>query len=240
MRKTVLFIIFNLLFLPLVLHAQEFYSRAELFQKIKSMELISYEKMPSVFWYLTGNDDLFNQRDINIFYLAKAQYERHPENFNAVFNYATVIMSLNSGSDTDLASVQVDEAYRLLERAKKIKPDFLPLYEQQDYLLKYKIFGPFWFGAAQLDENAVALYQDKPDLARLRLSVQEKLIPSGKGDVGAAWQICTALGFKESAAKYAELLRRKNAACEAQIKAELEEMLRLLNRQQKDSLLWGF
>ena len=193
------------------------YTPEELMQKVKNMELISYNRMPQVFWYLAGDEYLSDQNDINVFYVAKNRYERNQKNFAAVFNYATVIMSLECGEGCSCDYVQPDEAYRLLEEAKKLRPDYLPIYKQQDFLLMFKLFGAVWVGPGYSDEDAIAIYRARPDLARQRLAVQEKLLAAGQGDVYTAWQICAALNRTEKAAAYRKLVDAENAEYERQL-----------------------
>ena len=192
------------------------------------MEVLDFKRMPSSFWYLAGDAYLSKQEDINIFYMAKNRYERNPNQFVAVFNYATVILGLNAGEGCACSDMQLDEAYRLLERAQKLRSDYLPVYQQQDFVLMFKIFGPVWAGPGYDEEDAVVLYRKMPDLARKRLAVQEKLIAQGEGDLYTARQICQALQRSASAAKYQQMMEEQKAALRAQRYKTAEEFARNL------------
>ncbi len=201
------------------------YTKTEIMQKVKNMEMLNRNRMPSSFWYLAGDEYLSDQDDINIFYMAKNRYEKNPNNFNAVFNYAVVILSLDAGEGCSCSDLQLDEAYRLLERAKKLNTHSLAVYRQQDFILMFKVFGPVWIGPGYTDEEAIDLYRNMPDLARKRLAVQEKLIAGGEGDLYTAWQISKALNRTESAAKYQQMIQKEQRAASAIVAKGIQEVM---------------
>ncbi len=185
------------------------YSKKEMVEYIDKFKPLNYYQIPAPFWYVAKRPELNNEADILVFRLAEKKYKQHPQNFAAVFNYATLLMSLNADTDDliDCSSAQIQEAYRLLEKAKKLRPDYLPVYAQQDLLLELQIFGaPVYMVYPQYNiyqENPVIpVYREQKELARKRLAVQEKLLASGQGDAVTAYEISVALGLDEKAAVY--------------------------------------
>ena len=190
------------------------YSKREMFETINALKPLNYYQIPAPFWYLTKQQEPDNEVDMLVFRLAEKKYKQYRQNFAAVFNYATLRMSLNADADDlpDCSPAQLQEAYRLLEEAKKLRPDYLPVYAQQDLLLELQIFGiPVYILYPQYniyqDNPLIPVYRKQKDLARKRLAVQEKLLAFGQGDVITAYEISVALGLEEKAAIYKDQAR---------------------------------
>ena len=189
------------------------YTHEELMQKINAREELDFNQMPYPFWYVRSKDGRQNQQDMDAFYAAEKVYKQNPENFNAVLNLATVIMSLNDGRKhgPNVNDMQIGRARRLLEKADKMRPNYLPIYERQDILMFFQAFGYYIYKKkGYTEEIAVAFYRAHPYFARKRLAILQKLLPAGKGDMYAAYHICKALGLKEEA-YYREEIRKWEA-----------------------------
>lgn len=217
-------------------HANE-YTDDELEQKVRKMERIELSRMPGTFQYQKYDRYLENQQQINIFYLAKSRYEKNPGNFNAVYNYAVIIMSESwTDGGISISDRQVDEAYKIFEKAKKMRPDFLQIYEHQDFLVEYRIFGPQWIGPCLEDAQIIAAYRAHPDLARRRLALQEKLLANGSGNVVAAWHLCEALGYKARAQKYHAIVEQFDAEQKARWEQQRKEEEARISAEKKSNL----
>ena len=186
------------------------YTHEELMQKINAREELDFNQMPYPFWYVRSQDERQNQQDMDAFFAAEKVYKQNPDDFNAILNLATVIMSLNDGHKhgPNVNDMQIGRARRLLEKADKIRPNYLPVYERQDILMFFQAFGYYiYHKKGYTEEIAVAFYRAHPYFARKRLALLQKLLPAGKGDVYAAYHICKALGLKEEA-YYKEKIRK--------------------------------
>ena len=177
-------------------------------QKVKKMQVITYRDVPYDFIWDKSFGEC-RQDDINVFYLAKQMYEKHPDNFAAVFNYGVLILSNGCMEGPMLSDMQIDEGYKILEKAKKLRPNHLEIYERQEGLIDYQLFGDLACFAAfgyTLDER-IEMYRARPDLARKRLALIEKQRALGskkltQNSLFEAYVICTALRRTEAAAKY--------------------------------------
>lgn len=213
------------------------YAERELAQKVTNMQTLEWGKIPYPFVYTEKLEWTDNQPQINIFYKAKHLYEKNPGNFAAVYNYATLIMSNDFGEGLMIWDAQIDEAYRLLEEAKKLRPDFQSVYKQQLYLLDFKLFGPVWAGPGLTEEDMLAAYRAHPDLARKQLALYQTMMqkwPSSADaySVQSCYLICLSLNRAQSAAaykaQYEKLETERLLAERAARKAAQEKSERLL------------
>ena len=214
------------------------YSRQELARKVKNMEVLDDRKIPFPFVYTEKVVWYDNQPDINIFYNAKNVCEKNPFNFAAVYNYALLIMSNDWGEGPVLNEIQIDEAYRLFEQAKKMRPEYINIYFAQIYLLEQKMLGVV-YGPDYSDEEKVYLYGKDLYSARRMLSLYEKMFTMdlGKQNMQLSYMmhnaslLCRALGQTQKAQEYEAkaqtLYEQEEAPRAAQIqKAENERILK--------------
>lgn len=217
--------------LPLQAGSRQEYTLQQLQEKVQKMEVLQWDKMPTLFIYTERLDWYDNQADINVFYKAQKMWKNNPNNFAAVFNYGLLIMSNDYGEGVDLGPIQIDEAYRVLEQAKKLRSDYKEIYELQLYLLDYKLFGPSWGSTPYSEGEMIAIYRAHPDLARKQLLLLKTMFKKWNKEV-SAWNydqaslICSALNLEEEAQAYqkkAELMDQQEAAAQAAKKREQKE-----------------
>lgn len=186
---------------------REEYTLKQLKEKVQKMEVLQWNRMPTLFIYVERLDWYDNQEDINVFYTAQKVWKQNPNNFAAVFNYGLIIMSNDYGEGLSLNDIQIDEAYRVLEQAKKLRPNHKETYDLQVYLLDLKLFGPTWLGPGMTDEEMISIYRAHPDLARKQLSLLQTMFKNWPEQV-LAWNydqaaiICRALNRDEDASAY--------------------------------------
>lgn len=231
MKKLILMICVCLLGVCAPAQSVQKYTAAEITAKISKLQTLEWDRIPYPFVYTEKLEWTDNQSDINLFYAAKRMYEKHPGNFAAAYNYATLIMSEDYGEGLAIGDTQTDEAYRILEQAKKLRPDFKPLYEQQIYLLNFKLFGPSWVGPGIDEEEAVAVYRQNPDLARKQLALYQTIAQKWGPQLSAAayydcYHICLSLNRTQQAAFYKtqiEEAQRREAEAEASVRKSVKE-----------------
>lgn len=156
---------------PLQAYEHVEYTPKQINEKVTKMELLQRDKMPTFFIYTQKLDWADNQEHINAFYAAKRVWQKNPRSFAAAFNYGLVIASNDYGEGWDLSQTQVDEALRVLEQAKKLRPDYKETYFLMNDLLEYKLFGPVWLGPGLYDEEILETYKKHPDVARRQLAL---------------------------------------------------------------------
>lgn len=193
--------------LPLPAAARQEYTPQQLLEKVQKREVLHHNQMPMSFVYTEKLSWRDNQADINAFYTAQKLWKQNPRNFAAVFNYGLLIMSNDYGEGLALNDVQIDEAYRVLEQAKKLRPYYKETYELQNYLLDFKLFGPTWIGPGLSDEEMIAGYRAHPDLARKQLGLLQTMFKYWSNET-SAWNyqqaalICQSLNRTEAAQAY--------------------------------------
>lgn len=171
--------------MPLQASGRQEYTLQQLQEKVQKMEVLQWDKMPTLFIYTERLDWYDNQADINVFYKAQKMWKNNPNNFAAVFNYGLLIMSNDYGEGMALSDIQLDEAYRVLEQAKKLRPNYKEIYDLQNYLLDFKLFGPTWVGPALSDQEMISVYRSHPDLARKQLLLLKTMFKNWGKEVSA-------------------------------------------------------
>ncbi len=210
-------------------------------QKVKKLQVITYKDVPYDFIWDKSNNEC-KQDDINVFYLAKRMYEKNPNNFAAVFNYGILIMSNGCMEGPMLSEMQMDEAYKMLEKAKKLRPNYLEVYERQEWLIDYRLFDDLACFAAfgyTIDER-IEIYRAHSDLARKRLALIEKQRALGSKTLSdtslfEAYVICSALHRTEAAAKYLALpgMKEQLASEKQMVKDKAQHMQWLQEQENK-------
>lgn len=209
--------------LPAQAEDNQKYTIQQLQDKVQKMEILQQHKMPFPFVYSERLEMGSNQADINVFYTAQRKWKQNPRNFAAVFNYGLLIMSNDYGEGIALSDTQVDEAYRILEQAKKLRPTHKETYDLQVYLLDYKLFGPLGIGPGLSDEGMIRIFRSHSDVARKQLALLQTMFKNW-GSQCSAWEyeqaalICRALQRLDDAKTYqakADALYKQMEAQEA-------------------------
>lgn len=209
--KKLMLALTGFLFMTAVLPAQadtyQEYTPQQMQEKVQKMEVLELGRMPQFFVYTEKLDWYDNQADINVFYAAQRKWKQNPKNFAAVFNYGLVIMSNNYGEGMALDDIQIDEAYRVLEQAKALRPNYMKIYDLQVSLLEFKLFGPVWIGPGLSEHEIVETFRNNPDVARKELALLQVMFKNwpalvGVYEVEQASLICQALNRTELAAQY--------------------------------------
>lgn len=203
MKKLAL--VLGLIIAALPLFAQENTWLQHLQDKVNKMEVVTEDDMPWPFEWDFECDKCYRDQDaVNVFFTAQSKYQKNPNSFAAAFNYAMVIAYKNCGEGYTLSERHYDEAYKVFEQAKKLRPNDLRVYVEQEKLLERRYFD---FGDGPIQAGLVyriKKYRSIPDMARKRLDLiknQERL-GSKKVDYLEAATICQALNRLESAQTY--------------------------------------
>ena len=186
------------------------------YQKVFRMDRLTPAEIPNDYNYKE------NQDSKNLFYGAKEIAATNPKSFNAAWNYALLTESISNGEE--LTDQMIDEAYKLYEKAKQLRPGDVKVYTRQIELVYTRLWGvygeSFYFHDGKMygDTEIIATYQHNPDQARKMLGLIEREISLSGIDpnmgttddtlyahIQHAYYICKALNRTDEAAKWEKL-----------------------------------
>ena len=205
-----------------------------LMNKIQHRQRIDIADVPAEYNWYAGEG---HQLDKNIFYSAKKVYEQYPNSFNAAYNYGVLIYYMVQPEIGLVANMrQLDEAYIVFEKAKKINPNEEGIYRHQIILLQQKILhlagGMEEPGGFAWDKYSRAIIQDEnyhwlarqlldniTQLFQLRGIINTKgtlelgtpVSPDLLFQAWSAYEICQALNLTEEALAWKALAQRWDA-----------------------------
>ncbi len=203
MKKILSVLLLALVALPVF--AQEESRLQHLQDKIAKMEIISDRDIPWAFeWDFECKKCFRDQDAVNVFFAARDKYQENPNSFAAAFNYAMVISRKSCAEGYTLSKHHFDEAHRVFEKAKKINPNFLRVYEEQERLIDLEFFDFAWSPVSANVVYRIGVYRQHPDIARKRLDLikQKERLGSSHVDYLEAAVICQSLNRLEDAAAY--------------------------------------
>lgn len=194
----------------------------KLMNKIVKMEFIQEEDVPFPFDYEVH--EYKDQEAINVFYTAKSKHEKNPNNFAAAYNYAMLISRKSCSEGYTIFKEHLEEAYKILEHARKINPNYLPLYQEQERVIDYRLFadfklvpGPVW----DCLSYRMGIYAENLSWAQKRLNAIKNQARLGAKEVNylEAAILCLVLGNQSGYESYLQ------KAGEEKLKEEIESSL---------------
>ncbi len=209
-------------------------SYEKIMQKIQNRQRIDIADIPYGYNWNGGNE---YQLDKNVFYTAKAVYEKHPQSFNAAYNYGVLIYyTVEAEIGLMTTAKQLDAAYAVFEKAKEINPKVEGVYRHQIIILQEKILKHAQFmeepGGFSWDKYTRGVIQDPAyhyltrqllsnitELFKIHgvvradgsINTKANLNESLVFDAWSAYELCTALNRTEQAAQWKELAKKWDA-----------------------------
>ncbi|MBQ7908417.1 MAG: hypothetical protein IJ311_02845 [Elusimicrobiaceae bacterium] len=178
-----LFLILCLCVIGHMAFAQQNPQFQELRDRIEHLEIITQEDIPFPFDYET--DTAYKDQDaINVFYAALNKYQKNPNNFAAVFNYAMLVARKSCSEGYTLGEREYDEAFLFFEKAKTLNGNYLPVYQEQERIIDMRLSYRYAFSSLSFSlARKIESYLQYPDLARKKLEVIKQQIRLGGGDI---------------------------------------------------------